>query len=187
MKKSVVYTKTGDTGTTSLIGGTRVSKADLRLEAYGSVDELNSFIGLLVSYLEIDTDIAFLQRVQNKLFSVGAYLATDVEKTAVVESCILTTADVEFVEQEIDVIDELLPPLHAFIIPGGERAASVCHICRTVCRRTERCILRLVADYQISNELIAFMNRLSDYFFVLCRKINFDAGKEELFWDNSCK
>ena len=187
MKKSIVYTKKGDEGTTSLIGGTRVSKTDLRLEAYGSVDELNSFLGLLASYLEVDQDIAFVQSIQNKLFSVGAYLATDTDKTDVSESCVLTEEDVKFIEQEIDIIDDLLPPLHAFVIPGGEKGSSVCHICRTVCRRAERTILRLVNDYSISTELLAFMNRLSDYLFVLSRKINFDAGKEELFWDNSCK
>ncbi len=187
MKKSIVYTKTGDAGTTALIGGTRVSKADDRLEAYGTIDELNSFVGLLVSYLEVDTDIAFLQKVQNKLFSVGAYLATDQGKTDLSDSCLISQDDVAMIEQEIDKVDNILPPLHAFVIPGGERGAGVSHVCRTVCRRAERRILNLVADYQISNELLAFMNRLSDYFFVLCRKINFEAGKDELFWNNTCK
>ena len=187
MKKSVVYTKTGDAGTTSLIGGTRVSKTDCRLEAYGTVDELNSFIGLLISYLEVDKDIDFLHWVQNKLFSVGAFLATDLTKTELSPSCVISADDVKKVEFEIDVLDDLLPPLHAFVLPGGETGAATCHVCRTVCRRAERDILNLVADYQISADLLAFMNRLSDYFFVLCRKINIEAGKEEIFWDNSCK
>ncbi len=187
MKKSIVYTRTGDCGTTCLIGGTRVSKIDPRLEAYGTVDELNSFIGLLVSYLNNEADIAFLQKVQNTLFSVGANLATDIKKVEVAESCILSDEDVKEVEHQIDLNDSKLPPLKAFVIPGGETSASVCHVCRTVCRRAERCILELVAGYHISDNLLAYMNRLSDYFFVLSRKINFDAGKEELFWQNSCK
>ena len=187
MKKSIVYTKTGDSGTTSLIGGTRVSKTDSRLDAYGTVDELNSFIGLLISYLEVDTDISFLHWVQNKLFSVGALLATDSSKADLDLTCAISSDDVERIETEIDKLDDLLPPLHAFVLPGGEIGASVCHVCRTVCRRTERGILNLVADYQISENLLAYMNRLSDYFLVLSRKINFEAGKEEKFGDNSCK
>lgn len=187
MKKSLVYTKTGDAGTTALIGGTRVSKTDGRLEAYGTIDELNSFVGLLVSHLEVDTDINFVQKIQNKLFTVGAHLATDQSKVALSEACVVSAVDVAEIEHEIDKIDNLLPPLHAFIIPGGTPGASIGHVCRTVCRRAERHILALVANYPISTELIVYMNRLSDYFFVLCRKINFEAGKTELFWDNSCK
>ena len=187
MKKSVVYTKTGDAGTTSLIGGTRVSKADCRLDAYGTVDELNSFIGLLISYLEVDKDIDFLHWVQNKLFSVGSYLATDLTNAELSPASIISAEDVKKVEFEIDVLDDLLPPLHAFVLPGGETAAATSHVCRTVCRRAERAILAIVADYQISDDLLAYMNRLSDYFFVLCRKINFEAGKEEIIWDNSCE
>ena len=187
MKKSIVYTKTGDEGTTALIGGTRVSKADNRLEAYGTIDELNSFIGLLVAHLEVDTDIAFVQQVQNKLFTVGAFLATDQEKSSLSDACMISAEDVANIEKEIDLVDSLLPPLHAFILPGGMPGAAIGHICRTVCRRAERRILTLVADYNRSTELLAYMNRLSDYFFVLSKKINFEAGKDELFWDNSCK
>ena len=185
MKKSMVYTKTGDKGTTSLVGGTRVAKTDVRLEAYGTVDELNSFLGVLVTYLADESDRLFMQQIQNKLFVVGGYLATDQEKTAL--PCQISADDVKVMEQAIDEADEQLPPLKAFVLPGGSRGASVCHVCRTVCRRAERRILALNDLYPVSPELIAYVNRLSDYLFVLSRKINIQQGKEEIFWTNSCK
>ena len=137
--------------------------------------------------MEVDKDVDFLYGVQNKLFSVGAYLAIDMSVSKLGSACVITKEDVLKIEHEIDELDDLLPPLHAFVLPGGERGAAICHVCRTVCRRAERAILSLVANYQISEDLLAYMNRLSDYFFVLCRKINFEAGKDEIFWDNSCK
>lgn len=187
MKKSLVYTKTGDEGTTGLIGGTRVPKTHVRLEAYGTVDELNSYLGLLTTYLNAEEDLCFVQRVQHKLFSVGSHLATDQEKVDLHNASIITREDVEQMEQEIDKLDELLPPLRAFVLPGGSRGAAICHVCRTVCRRAERRILTLSESCTISPELLAYMNRLSDYLFVLSRKVNFEEQKSEIFWDNSCK
>lgn len=187
MKRSLVYTKTGDKGTTGLVGGTRVSKTHIRLEAYGTVDELNSHLGLLMTYLTEDRDYQFLQKVQDKLFGVGSHLATDQEKTKLYEISVISTEDVESIEHEIDAADEILPQLHSFVLPGGSRGAAVAHICRTICRRAERRILALTDTYPISAELLAYVNRLSDYLFVLSRKINFNEGKDEIFWNNSCK
>lgn len=187
MKKSLVYTKTGDRGTTGLIGGTRVPKTHIRLEAYGTVDELNSNLGLLISYLTEEHDCSFLLGVQHKLFAIGSHLATDQEKVPLRDVSIITTADVEAIEHEIDAIDEILPPLHAFILPGGSRAAAISHVCRTVCRRAERRILTLSERDEISPELLAYVNRLSDYLFILSRKANFNDGRDEIFWNNSCK
>lgn len=182
-----IYTKTGDKGTTSLVGGTRVSKTHIRLEAYGTVDEMNSNLGLLITYLTDDRDKKFLQHVQDKLFAVGSHLATDQEKTKLYEISIITPALIEAIEQEIDHLDSLLSPLSNFILPGGSRGAAICHICRTVCRRAERRILTLAEQVEISSELLIYVNRLSDYLFTLSRKINLDEKKEEIFWNNSCK
>ncbi|WP_288674448.1 cob(I)yrinic acid a,c-diamide adenosyltransferase [uncultured Bacteroides sp.] len=187
MKKSLVYTKTGDRGTTSLVGGTRVSKTHIRLEAYGTVDELNSHLGFLITFLSDEHDKLFLQKVKDRLFAVGSYLATDRERTRLKEASIITPEQVETIEHEIDRLDDTLPPLSAFVLPGGCRGAAVCHICRTVCRRAERRILTLAEQADISSELLAYVNRLSDYLFVLSRKMNQDEKKEEIFWNNSCK
>lgn len=184
MKKSLVYTRTGDKGMTSLVGGSRVAKTDVRLEAYGTVDELNSFIGLLMTYLD-GSDRLFMQNVQNKLFVVGGYLATDQSKHELV--CQITVQDVEEMELAIDEADGGLPPLKAFVLPGGSQGAAVCHVCRTVCRRAERRILALAELHPVAPELIAYINRLSDYLFVLSRKINLQQKNDEIFWDNSCK
>lgn len=182
-----VYTKTGDKGITSLVGGTRVPKTHDRLEAYGTVDELNSFLGLLITYVADGQDVAFLQRVQNCLFVVGSYLATDQAKMSLKSASVVTPVMVVEMENEIDRLDALLPSLSAFVLPGGSRGAALCHVCRTVCRRAERRILTLSAEVEIAPELLAYMNRLSDYLFVLSRKINLDAKKDEIFWNNSCK
>lgn len=182
-----IYTKTGDKGTTSLVGGTRVPKTHIRLEAYGTVDELNSNLGLLITYLLDGKDKDFLQQVQDRLFAVGSHLTTDREKMELKEASIISSEQVEMVEREIDRLDTLLPPLSAFILPGGSRGAAVCHVCRTVCRRAERRILALVEQVEIASELLAYVNRLSDYLFVLSRKMNQDDKKGEIFWNNSCK
>ena len=187
MKKSLIYTKTGDNGITSLVGGTRVGKTHIRLEAYGTVDELNSNLGFLVTYLSDERDRNFVQQVQDKLFFVGSYLATDREKTELHQASIISSELVEIMEHEIDRLDGMLPPLSFFVLPGGSRGAAVCHICRTVCRRAERRILTLAEQVEISSELLAYINRLSDYLFVLSRKINQDEKKGEIFWNNSCK
>lgn len=183
MKKSLVYTKTGDKGTTGLIGGTRVSKTHARLEAYGTVDELNANLGLLVTYLTEERDRLFVSAVQDKLFSVGSHLATDQDKMKLHEVSIITPDDVASMEAEIDAADEMLPTLRWFVIPGGSRGSAICHVCRTVCRRAERRILSLTEDYEIDANLLAYVNRLSDYLFVLSRKINFLEKKEEIFWN----
>ena len=187
MKKSLIYTKTGDRGTTSLVGGTRVSKIHDRLEAYGTVDELNSFLGLLVTYLSDEQDRVFVQQIQDTLFVVGSYLATDQSKMQLKQASVVTSERVEAMEHEIDRLDSQLPPLTAFVLPGGSRGAAVCHVCRTVCRRAERRILTLGEQVEIASELLAYVNRLSDYLFVLSRKINLDEKKDEIFWKNSCK
>ena len=187
MKKSLVYTKTGDKGMTSLVGGTRVPKTHIRLEAYGTVDELNSNLGLLVTYLSDERDKNFLKQVQDKLFAVGSHLATDREKTGLKAASIIDWKEVETMESEIDRLDGLLPPLSAFVLPGGSRGAAVCHVCRTVCRRSERRILALAQQVDIATELLAYVNRLSDYLFVLSRKINQEEGKDEIIWNNRCK
>lgn len=178
-----IYTRTGDRGTTSLVGGTRVPKTHERLEAYGTIDELSAQLGLLATYLTDEADLRFLQQVQNRLFSVGAQLATDVTHTTLrPESAVPLTA-VAHMEQEIDRLDALVPPLRAFVLPGGSRGAAVAHICRTVCRRAERRILALQPEAQVEESLLAYINRLSDYLFVLSRKMNLDAHHQELFWE----
>lgn len=178
-----VYTKTGDKGQTSLVGGQRVSKCCERLESYGTVDELNSHIGVLITYCSDDKDKDFLVDVQGKLFVVGGYLATDNSQREIRQGNIVTTEMVEEVEHEIDRLQEHLPPLKLFILPGGSRAASYAHVCRTVCRRAERCILRLVeTGAEVDDNVTAYVNRLSDYLFVLARKLNVDNNTNDIVW-----
>ena len=187
MKKSLVYTKTGDKGTTALVGGTRVAKTHIRLEAYGTVDELNAQLGVLFTYLTDEKDKATVLNIQHKLFTIGSHLATDQDNTALGAASIVTARHIGELEQEIDRIDEALPPLQAFVIPGGSRGAAVCHVCRTVCRRAERRILALSETCQTSPEVLSYMNRLSDYLFVLSRRINITEKSGEIFWNNTCK
>lgn len=185
MKKSMVYTRTGDKGTTSLVGGTRVPKNHIRLEAYGTVDELNSEIGVLISLLPEGHDADFLQGVQNQLFVVGSNLATDQSITELRQASVVSADKVAEMESEIDRIDSELPPLRAFVLPGGSQASAVCHVCRTVCRRCERRILTLAQEAEVQEELMKYINRLSDYLFVLARKLNHDSKKNEIFWVKS--
>ena len=181
-----IYTKTGDRGETSLVGGQRVSKCCERLESYGTVDELNSHIGVLITYCTDPADSAFLTDVQAKLFVVGGYLATDNSTHEVRQGNIVTAEMVEAVEHEIDRLNELVPPLRLFILPGGCRGAGYAHVCRTVCRRTERCILRLAeCGAEVDEQVTAYINRLSDYFFVLARKLNVDNNTEDIVWRRS--
>lgn len=178
-----IYTKTGDGGQTSLVGGQRVSKCCERLESYGTVDELNSHIGVLITYCTDEQDRAFLTDVQGKLFVVGGYLATDDSAREVRLRNIVTPEMVAVVETEIDRIQAAMPPLKLFILPGGSRAASYAHVCRTVCRRAERCILRLAeCGAEVDDMVTAYVNRLSDYFFTLARKLNVDSGTDEVIW-----
>lgn len=182
MKKSNIYTRTGDDGTTSLNGGTRVSKTDVRVEAYGAVDELNAQLGLLVTYLETEADRGVLRKVQNDLFAVGAYLATESGRAEERRMQGVSAADVAWLEQAIDEAEDGLPAWRGFVIPGGSRGAAVCHVCRTVCRCAERRILELAKRVEVRSEVCAYVNRLSDYLFVLSRKLLFIAGKDEIIW-----
>lgn len=178
-----IYTKTGDRGQTSLVGGQRVSKCCDRLESYGTVDELNSHIGVLITYCSDERDAAFLTDVQAKLFVVGGYLATDNTQRDIRQGNIVTPEMVAEVEAEIDRVQALLPPLRLFILPGGSRGSAYAHVCRTVCRRAERCILRLVeSGAVVDDNVTAYVNRLSDYLFVLARKLNVDNGVEDVVW-----
>lgn len=182
-----VYTKTGDKGTTSLIGGVRISKSDIRLEAYGTIDELNSFIGLLDSIVVDEHIKSTLTRIQSNLFNVGSYLATDQTHTPLYQSAKLKEGETEFIEKEIDTILGELPERHGFVLPGGCESASLSHVCRTICRRAERRMVELSEKAIVGDEIISYVNRLSDFFFVLAKKLNFIEGKEEKTWDNSCR
>lgn len=177
-----IYTKTGDKGTTGLIGGTRVSKSDVRLEAYGTVDELNSQIGVLVSLGLPIEHVSFLQNMQNLLFTVGSSLATDTSKTDYKTASIMKDEFITAVEKEIDRLDQTLSPLKQFIIPGGSQKSAQCHICRTVARRTERRIIEMNDSYPVDNKVIIYINRLSDYFFTLSRILLKDNNIKEISW-----
>lgn len=187
MKKSLIYTRTGDKGTTSLVGGERVAKTDVRLEAYGTVDELSAFIGLLAAYMENSTDKSLLFFIQNKLFTIGSYLATDPSFTSFRAESLLPEDAIATLETRIDQLDAELPRLNNFVLPGGTVCAAQAHVCRTVCRRAERAILRVSADFEVDDKILRFMNRLSDYLFVLSRSCNIASGEAEVFWDKTCK
>ena len=187
MKINKVYTRTGDDGTTSLIGGVRVKKTNSRIEAYGTVDELSSQLGLLVSFMKDGDDKNLILRVQRNLFTVCSYLATDKTKTPLAPSYTLAPAEVRVLEEEIKAINTSVPQQNSFILPGGSHEAAIAHVCRTVCRRAERRIFFLAESTKIDPEVLQYMNRLSDYLFVLARKLNFIDGVREKTWDNSCK
>ncbi|MBQ9339206.1 MAG: cob(I)yrinic acid a,c-diamide adenosyltransferase [Paludibacteraceae bacterium] len=179
-----VSTKTGDKGTTSLIGGTRVSKADVRLEAYGTADELNSFIGWLRAAVDVAEIDEWLARIQNAMFCLGGYLALDQSKCAPAKGTSVERVEVMWLETLIDKMEAELPVVRAFIIPGGSEAISRCHICRTVCRRLERCITQLFGEEEKWSEndeiVLQYVNRLSDFLFILSKKIA-QIEKNELF------
>ena len=177
-----VYTKTGDDGTSGLIGGTRVEKYDLRLEAYGTVDELNSWVGLIRTQSVDPSTKKLLLSVQNKLFVIGARLATDLSKTDLSSRLPLDAEDITGLEKEMDRMLDQLPPMEHFVLPGGSNTVSYCHLARTVCRRAERRVCQLANEVPIPSELIKYLNRLSDYFFVLSRKIAVDEGVDEVQW-----
>ncbi|MCR5820193.1 MAG: cob(I)yrinic acid a,c-diamide adenosyltransferase [Bacteroidaceae bacterium] len=178
-----IYTKTGDAGQTSLVGGKRVSKCCPRLESYGTVDELNSHIGLLITLCNDAKDQKFLLDTQGNLFVVGGYLATDNSEREVRANNIVTEEMVRDIEIQTDRLQTLVPPLRLFVLPGGTYAAAQAHICRTVCRRAERDILRLVeSGAEVDAQVLAYMNRLSDYFFTLARKLNSDEKVEDIVW-----
>ena len=178
------YTKTGDKGTTSLIGGTRVSKNDVRLEAYGTFDELSAFIAVLSDSEGIDQhQIEVMERIQNSLLILESCLALEQEDTNVSKYIPhLTDDDVLFLESEIDAINAQLEPLKSLIVPGGNILASRSHVCRTVCRRAERRLVEMGEEYVVDDILRRFVNRLSDYFFVLSRYFMKKAGIVEKPW-----
>lgn len=179
--KSRLYTRTGDDGTTSLVGGARAPKDSLRLEAYGTVDELNSWLGLLVaSPCVADADRKVLLEVQNRLFDIGAALATEPESQWQPQP--LTSAPVEVLEQAIDAIDAQLPPLKNFILPGGHPDAARANIARTVARRAERRIMAMGRHTKLDPDIMKYINRLSDYLFALGRGINHSNGFAEIAW-----
>ena len=186
MKKSLIYTRTGDKGTTALVGGTRVPKTHARLEAYGTIDELDTHLGLLLTYLTESEDKELILWVQHKMFTIGSYLATDQEHTTLRIESQIADEDIQRLERAIDEADAMLPPLKAFVIPGGARGSAVCHVCRTVCRRAERRILAMAEEHEVTENVSAFVNRLSDYLFVLARKMNLLAETDEIYWDKSC-
>lgn len=182
MKKSAIYTRTGDKGTTSLVGGTRVAKAHVRLNAYGTIDELNSFVGSLICQIEDKNDLKILAYIQHKLFTVGSYLATETEAISPKAASIIEDKDIALLESEMDKMDSELPSLRQFVLPGGSESAARAHICRTVCRRAERCIHFVKEEYPVDDKILTFVNRLSDYFFLLARKECNKKGTE-IFWN----
>ncbi|HLG33438.1 MAG TPA: cob(I)yrinic acid a,c-diamide adenosyltransferase [Bacteroidia bacterium] len=176
-----IYTKKGDTGKTSLIGGTRVSKNHIRIEAYGTVDELNSWIGLLRDEIKDNASVKTLVEIQNRLFTVGSLLAADPKKNKM-KLPELSEQDVTLLENEIDRMNKFLPPIKFFLLPGGHVVVSHCHIARCVCRRAERCVTNLSEKNTVTPIIIKYLNRLSDYLFVLSRKLSSDFGAKEIPW-----
>lgn len=182
MKKSLVYTKTGDKGVSSLVGGTRVSKTHIRLESYGTLDELNSHIGWLSCEIKDKEHRDFLLFLQHKLFDIGSYLATETESKPPDEGVIIKAKDIARIEEQIDKIDNTLPKLNRFVLPGGNEPAARAHICRAIARRAERNAYRVAEEYPVTAEVLIFLNRLSDYFFVLARS-ECSRTSEELYWE----
>ncbi|HUH72869.1 MAG TPA: cob(I)yrinic acid a,c-diamide adenosyltransferase [Chitinophagales bacterium] len=176
-----VYTKKGDDGTTSLYGGTRVNKDHLRIEAYGTVDELNSVIGIVMSYLDNKAEIDFWQGVQSRLFDIGAILATDGRKKGLFLPEI-KEVHIEEMEKMIDGIEENLEPLKYFILPSGHISVAQCHVARTVCRRAERAVVRLSHEDTVSDVVVKYLNRLSDLLFVMSREFGRRFDVVELKW-----
>jgi cob(I)alamin adenosyltransferase len=177
-----IYTKTGDKGQTALIGGRRVSKSDLRIDAYGTVDELNSWIGLVRDQPVHKERRELLKEIQDRLFTIGSELATDPDKETKRPMPAIIPDDVTFLEQAMDAMDAELPELRAFILPGGHESVSFCHLARTVCRRAERLIISLNDESIVDELVIQYVNRLSDYLFVLSRKMARELNTEEVSW-----
>ena len=178
-----IYTKTGDKGSTSLISGTKVPKNDIRIETYGTVDELNSWIGLINDQLNDDEFKSILKEIQDRLFTIGSSLATDAEKESKMKLPDLHSGDIEFLEKLIDEMTGKLPEMKSFILPGGHVAVSSIHVCRCVCRRTERLAVAMQQnDLFVDNQVIKYLNRLSDYLFTLARYAGQKLGVEEIPW-----
>ncbi|MBE7175958.1 MAG: cob(I)yrinic acid a,c-diamide adenosyltransferase [Mucilaginibacter polytrichastri] len=181
-----IYTKTGDKGQTSLIGGTRVPKSDIRVDCYGTVDELNAFVGLIRSEeTDAETDRC-LHRIQDRLFVIGALLAADPDRSKM-QLPEISAEDISDLEAEMDRMNEILPELKHFILPGGNRAISYCHVARAVCRRAERRIVELEETGKTGADILIYMNRLSDYFFVLARFSGHQKNVGENSWMPAAK
>jgi cob(I)alamin adenosyltransferase len=178
-----IYTKTGDLGKTSLIGGTKVAKSHIRIDAYGTVDELNSYVGLLRDQLLDEHSKATIKEIQDRLFTVGSSLACDPEKEPLMKIPDLKEADIVFLESEIDKMNELLPVMKSFILPGGHTAISTAHVARCICRRTERCCVNMNEQEIFVDPLVLkYLNRLSDYLFVLARYIGLQLKVDDIPW-----
>lgn len=183
-----IYTKTGDDGTTALYGGTRVAKHHIRIDSYGTVDELNSWLGLVRDQKIDDPTKQLLAKIQDKLFTVGAILATDPKKALLkngqerLNIPKIGSADITALEKEMDKMEEMLPPMTHFILPGGHTTVSYCHIARTICRRAERLAVQLYEKEPFDDHVLSYLNRLSDYLFVLARKLSKDLQAEEVKW-----
>lgn len=177
-----IYTKTGDEGKTSLIGGTRVFKSDLRIEAYGTIDELNSYLGVVASQYEDEAANTFIKEIQDRLFTIGSELACDPEKKIKMALPDLHNADIEALEKQIDEMDSALPVMKHFILPGGSQVVSFIHVARCVCRRAERNCIELQQHSSVDPLIIKYLNRLSDYLFVLARFKAMQNKEEEIIW-----
>lgn len=179
-----IYTKTGDAGKTSLIGGTKVLKSDLRIEAYGTVDELNSHIGLVSDFCNDDKSKSVLKEIQDRLFTIGSELACDPAKNINMPIPDLNESDIKLLEDEMDAINEQLPVMKKFILPGGLPAVSFTHVARCVCRRAERCCVGLKENGgEVNPLIIKYINRLSDYLFMLARYIGMKNNAPEITWN----
>jgi cob(I)alamin adenosyltransferase len=176
-----IYTKKGDKGETSLIGGTRLPKNHIRIEAYGTVDELNSYIGLLRDQAIDEHSKTVLIEIQDRLFTIGSHLAADPVKSKM-KLPEIKEEDVVTLEKEIDLMNELLPEMRSFVLPGGHTIVSFIHIARCVCRRAERATIELAQSSKVDEIIIKYLNRLSDYLFVLSRKLTSDLKAEEIPW-----
>jgi cob(I)alamin adenosyltransferase len=177
-----IYTKTGDKGETSLIGGTRVQKNHIRIETYGTVDELNSYIGLIRDQQIDEHSKKILIEIQDRLFTIGSLLASDPDKPSKMKIPDLQEDDIDLLELEIDRMDVLLPEMKSFVLPGGHTTVSFCHIARCVCRRAERLTIHLSEESLVSPIVIKYLNRLSDYLFMLSRKLTQDLNAQEIPW-----
>lgn len=177
-----IYTKTGDKGFTGLIGGRRVSKADLRIDTYGTVDELNAWIGLVRDQPVNSERKVFLKAIQDRLFTTGSELATDPDKAPKRAMPAIVDNDITQLEQAMDQMDTLLPELRAFVLPGGHESVSYCHLARTVCRRAERLVISLNEESPVDELVLQYLNRLSDYLFVLSRMMAQELNAEEVTW-----
>ena len=177
-----IYTKTGDSGTTSLLGGARVSKAHIRIEAYGTVDELNSYIGLLRDQAVNKSRKGLMKQIQDRLFTIGAELATEPGKDKVIKPD-LFEEDIQLLEEAMDNMDATLPALTNFILPGGHQSVSFAHLARCVCRRAERIVIALNDQEPVDSLVVKYLNRLSDFLFILGRKMADELNAEEVKWE----